>query len=134
MPRYSSVAMRWKTQLQENSKSMAFFNTIPEMNHNEIVGWEMDHSALKDFIVIFFQCENMPERITTRIELTKNIIKAKGINIAEIYAEGKTHLEKAISFIILGDWTSYYLALFNNKDPESILNIDYLKSELNKLH
>jgi len=132
-PQYSSVAMRWKTQFQENSKSMAFVNTIPEMNHNEIVGWEMEHNALKDFIVIFLQCGKMPKRIATRIELTKNIIKAKGISIAEIYAEGKTTLEKAISFVLLGDWISYYLALFYNKDPESILNIDYLKSELNKL-
>jgi glucose/mannose-6-phosphate isomerase len=132
-PQYSSVAMRWKTQFQENSKSMAFFNTIPEMNHNEIVGWEMESAVLENFIVIFLQCDDMPERIATRIELTKNIIKAKNISIAEIYAEGKTKLEKAISFILLGDWTSYYLAKFYNKDPESILNIDYLKSELKKI-
>jgi glucose/mannose-6-phosphate isomerase len=133
-PFFESVAMRWKTQIQENSKSMAFHNTIPEMNHNEIVGWEMEHSALSDFIVIFLQCENMPQRIATRIELTKNIIKDKEISIAEIYAEGKTKLENAISLILLGDWISYYLALFYNKNPESILNIDYLKSELKKLH
>ena len=132
-PQYSSVAMRWKTQFQENSKSMAFYNTIPEMNHNEIVGWEMEDSALNNFIVIFLQCEDMPERIAMRIELTKNIIKAKGISIAEIYAEGKTILEKAISLIQLGDWISYYLAIFYNKDPESILNINYLKSELKKI-
>ena len=132
-PYFGSVAMRWKTQFQENSKSMAFFNTIPEMNHNEIVGWEMEHDALNQFIVIFLQCEDMPPRIATRIELTKNIIKAKGIDIAEIYAEGKTRLEKAISLVLLGDWISYYLAIFYKKNPESILNIDYLKSELNKL-
>ncbi len=132
-PQYSSVAVRWKTQFQENSKSMAFCNTIPEMNHNEIVGWEMEHQALNDFIVIFLQCENMPERIATRIELSKNIIKTKGISIAEIYAEGKTKLEKAISLILLGDWITYYLALFYDKNPESILNIDYLKSELKKI-
>jgi len=132
-PQYSSVALRWKTQFQENSKSMAFYNTIPEMNHNEIVGWEMELDALNNFIVIFLQCEDMPARIVTRIELTKNIIKAKGISIAEIYAEGKTMLEKSISFIMLGDWISYYLAIFYNKNPESILNIDYLKSELKKI-
>jgi glucose/mannose-6-phosphate isomerase len=75
----------------------------------------------------------MPKRIATRIELTKNIIKARGISIAEIYSEGKTILEKAISLILLGDWISYYLAIFYNKDPESILNIDYLKSEMEKI-
>lgn len=133
-PYLGSVAMRWKTQIQENSKSMAFHNIIPEMNHNEIVGWEMEHDSLKDFIVIFLQCEDMPERIATRIQLTKNIVKSKGVSIAEIYAEGKTKLEKAISLILLGDWISYYLALFYNKNPESILNIDYLKSELKKIN
>lgn len=133
-PYLGSVAMRWKTQMQENSKSMAFHNVIPEMNHNEIVGWEMENKSLNNFIVIFLQCEDMPKKIVERIQLTKNIIKSRGVSIAEIYAEGKTKLEKAVSLIILGDWISYYLALFYNKNPETILNIDYLKSELKKLN
>jgi hypothetical protein len=55
------------------------------------------------------------------------------VDIAEIYAEGKTKLEKAISLILFGDWISYYLAKFYNKDANAIINIDYLKSELKKI-
>jgi len=133
-PYFGCVAIRWKNQFQENAKSMAFCNVIPEMNHNEIVGWEMEHTSLKDFIVIFLETENVNPRIAARINLTKNIIRDKGGNIVEIFAEGDTYLEQILYFIILGDWVTYYLALFNEKDPLAILNIDYLKSELKKLN
>lgn len=132
-PYFKSVAMRWKTQFQENSKSMAFCNVIPEMNHNEIVGWEMDNPCLKNYLVIFLESEINHSRINARIKLTKNIIRDKGVNVAEIYAQGTTVLENIISLICTGDWVSYYLALLYDKSPEAILNIDYLKSELKKL-
>ncbi len=132
-PYFGAVAMRWKTQFQENSKSMAFYNVIPEMNHNEIVGWEMEHKMMNQFIVIFLQSKNINPRIAARISLTKNIIRDRGAKIAEIFAEGITPLEQAISFVLMGDWITYYLALFYNRNPLSILNIDYLKNELKKV-
>jgi len=131
-PNFGAVAIRWKNQFQENSKSMAFANVIPEMNHNEIVGWEMEHAAIKNFVVLFLEPENMHPRIAARVNLTKNIIRDKGGKSIEIFTEGKTNLEQALYLILLGDWITYYLAIFYEKDPLSILNIDYLKSELKK--
>jgi len=132
-PYLKSVAYRWRTQLNENAKSMAFNHAIPEMNHNEIVGWEMHEQLVKDMIVIFLESDLYPQRIKTRIILTKQILRDKGIEVIEVYGEGDSILENAISLICLGDWISYYLALLYEKDPLAILNIDYFKSELKKL-
>jgi len=132
-PYFKAVATRWRTQFQENSKSMAFCNVIPEMNHNEIVGWEMANKILTNFVVIFLENDSHPTRIKTRIQLTKNIIRDKGIEVVEIYSHGETLLENVISLICIGDWVSYYLALLYEKNPAAIINIDYLKSELKKM-
>ena len=131
-PYLTSVATRWKNQFQENSKSMAFCNVIPEMNHNEIVGWEMNHRSMDDFIVIFLEKPDENPKIDARIQLTKNIIHDRGTGIVEVYTEGDSAIEQAISLITLSDWISYYLALLYEKDPASIVNIDYLKGELKK--
>lgn len=131
-PYFGSVAVRWKNQFQENSKSLAYSNVLPEMNHNEIVGWEMESAVMKNLIVIFLEFNNENKRIEKRIQLTKNIIREKKVQIAEIFAEGNSRLENAVSLVILGDWISYYLALCYGKNPVSILNIDYLKGELKK--
>jgi glucose/mannose-6-phosphate isomerase len=132
-PYFKAVALRWRTQFQENSKSMAFSNVIPEMNHNEIVGWEMENRCLNNYMVIFLENEICNSRIKARIRLTKNILRDKGIDIVEIYAQGNSLLENIISLVSIGDWVSYYLALLYDKNPAAILNIDYLKSELKKL-
>ena len=132
-PFLKGVTTRWKNQFQENSKSMAFNNVIPEMNHNEIVGWEMETDLLNNLIVIFLENHEIHPRVNERIRLTKNIIMDKGIDVVEIYSEGESRLEQAISLVATGDWVSYYLALLYEKNPISILNIDYLKSELKKL-
>ncbi len=132
-PYLTTVATRWKNQFQENSKSMAFSNVIPEMNHNEIVGWEMEGKLCRNYLVLFLENEQKNPRIESRIQLTKNIIRDRGTEVVEVYAEGKDLLAQAISLIISGDWITYYLALLYEKDPSSIINIDYLKSELKKL-
>ena len=92
----------------------------------------MDHKSLDEYIVVFLEKPDENTRINARIQLTKNIIRDRGTAIAEIYAEGKSPAEQAISLIIVSDWISYYLALLYEKDPASIVNIDYLKGELKK--
>jgi len=131
-PHLSVVSKRWQNQMNENSKSLAFCNVLPEMNHNEIVGWEMDPKVSKSLIAIFLENQSVVPRIKERIELSKAIIKKQDIEVVDIYSTGNTSLEKVFSLIILGDWVSYYLALLNEKDPIDIKNIDFLKQELAK--
>ena len=131
-PYLATVATRWKNQFQENSKSMAFCNVLPEMNHNEIVGWEMEAFQNKNYLVLFLEYDPSHPRINKRLQFTKSIIQDTNTEVVEVYAEGHSLLAKVISLIIKGDWISYYLALFYEKNPASIVNIDYLKSELKK--
>jgi len=132
-PYLRTVSKRWQNRFTENSKSLAFSNVLPELNHNEIVGWELKSATLKNFIVILVENEDVHPRVKHRIELTKKIIKKKGIEVVDIYASGKTVLEKVFSLIIVGDWVSYYLALAYHRDPLEIDHIDFLKSEMAKL-
>jgi glucose/mannose-6-phosphate isomerase len=131
-PLLRTVGVRWRNQFNENSKSMAFSNAFPELNHNEIVGWECNSNLSKDFIVIFLENEDPHPRIKKRIDITKKLINDKGVEVIDIYSAGKTPLEKVFSLIVLGDWVTYYLALTYKKDPIEINNINYLKEELAK--
>jgi len=132
-PYLKSVAYRWRTQLNENAKSLAFHHLIPEMNHNEIVGWDINERLTKDLIVVILKSDLYPARINTRINLTKKILNEKGIEVVEVYGRGNTILENTISLICMSDWVSYYLAMIYEKDPLTILNIEYFKAELKKI-
>jgi len=116
-PYLQTVSRRWQNQMQENGKSMAFANVLPEMNHNEIVGWEQDTKAMSEFVVIFLENEDPHPRIKKRMDLSKKIIKKRGVKVVEVYTAGKTILEKVFSLVVLGDWVSYYLALGYKRIP-----------------
>jgi len=131
-PYLRTIARRWQNQLHENSKSLAFSNVLPEMNHNEIVGWEQDIELTKDMLVIFLENGNPHPRIKKRIELSQQIIRERGVQVMAIYSSGSCIMEKVFSLVVLGDWVSYYLAMAYKKDPIAIANIDYLKKEMAK--
>lgn len=132
-PYLNTISKRWQNQIQENGKSLAFANVLPEMNHNEIVGWELDIKGIHELIVIFLENEIPHPRIAKRIKLSKKIIKDRGIKVVDIYSSGNTVMEKVFSLLVLGDWMSYYLALTYKKDPATIKNIDFLKEEMSKI-
>ncbi len=123
------VAVRWRQQINENGKMLCWHNTIPEMNHNELVGWR---AKQQDLFVIFLRNESDFERAQLRMEINKKIIKPYTNSITEIYSKGGTYLEKALYLIHLGDWLSWYLAQENGNDPTEVKVIDYLKEELVK--
>ncbi len=126
------VTVRWRNQFNENSKMMAFSNVFPELNHNEIMGWEGPEEVNRLFRVIILRDPNESERNRQRVEITKTIIKDKGIPILEIFAEGQSELARMFSLIYTGDWASYYLAMINEKDPIRIDSIDLLKKKLSE--
>ncbi|MBD3226129.1 MAG: bifunctional phosphoglucose/phosphomannose isomerase [Caldithrix sp.] len=133
-PYLKTVSYRWQNQFQEMGKSMAFANVLPEINHNEIMGWEHNIDVLDRFIVIFLENETPHPKIKKRIELSKEIIKRRGVRVVDIYTDGKNTMEKIFSAIMLGDWVSYYLALAYKKDPNEISHINFVKQELAKLN
>ncbi len=127
------VLTRWRNQFNENSKVLAFSNVIPEMNHNEIMGWEAPKEVLSNFSVLFLRDSAETPRNKKRLEIVRDILHKNGYPIFEVFGEGKSKLAKIFSQIYIGDWVSFYLALLYGKDPEKIDSIQYLKNELSRL-
>jgi glucose/mannose-6-phosphate isomerase len=123
---FEAIALRWRQQLNENSKVLGWHNTIPEMNHNELVGWRTPGK----YTVIFLRNDTDYSRTQQRINIAKNIISQYTRHIYEVWSKGESFLEKSLYLIHLGDWVSYYLAELRKVDAVEVNVIDYLKTEL----
>jgi glucose/mannose-6-phosphate isomerase len=126
--RFHGAAIRFKQQLNENAKMLAWTHVIPEMNHNELVGWA---GGSKQHAPVFFETASDSERNHLRAALSKEIIK----NYTEVYtvkAQGSSALTQTLYLIHLSDWCSQFLADKNQVDIFDIDVIEHLKSELAK--
>ena len=129
------VAYRWRCQIEENAKQLAFHHEIPEMNHNEIVGWE---NPLEDFAVVLIRDNQEDEIIENRFNATKKVVwesrseydLAWNIEVVEVLAEGESLLARMMSGVLLGDLVSLKLAEMNGVDPTPVTVIENLKIEL----
>jgi len=132
-PPFYVLGTRWRCQLNENAQILAYSNTIPELNHNEIMGWDKEASNVGVVFVIFLRDKEESTAIARRMDITQEIIRKHSGEFAEVRSTGKSVFAKVFSLLYYGDYTSYYLALINQKDPSDIENINYLKSKLQKL-
>ncbi len=130
--RFDAVNVRWRGQISENAKTLAYGHVFPELNHNEIVGWEMLQESLKNIHVVVLRDGGDNPRIQLRMNVTEDIIRAFADGITEVRSEGKSVLTRMFSLLYLGDWTSFYLAMLNGVDPTPVKKIDFLKNELAK--
>jgi glucose/mannose-6-phosphate isomerase len=127
-PTLEAVNLRWRGQMQENAKHVAFGNIVPEMNHNEINGWLMPSEMMKHFSMVFLRSPQLThDRISLRFQAMKKILEPKVKQIIELKAEGETLLEQMFMLLYMADWTSYWLALLNGQDPTEIKDILALK-------
>lgn len=124
------IAIRFRQQINENAKMLCWHHVIPEMNHNELVGWREKH---ENTVVVIFRDTKEYERNNSRIEINKEVFNKYTSGIIEIYSKGNSAIEKAIYFIHLGDWVSYFLAESRGVDSLEVSIINHLKSELSKL-
>lgn len=132
--RFDIVNLRWRGQIAENAKQLAFGHVLPEMNHNELVGWRVLRRMMEEeMVALFLRDKEDHERVKIRMEVTKGIINQYASKVIEVHSEGRSLLARMFSLIYLGDWTSYYLAILNGVDPTPVKVIDYLKNELAKV-
>lgn len=124
------AAQRWKAQINENAKSPAYYNIFPELNHNEIVGFEAPGDLLQRQVYIILRDKQDNERIQKRIDISKTIIKDKVKSIIEVYSQGESYLARVFSLIYVGDYASAYLALEYGINPTPVKMIDFLKEQL----
>jgi len=124
--KFAPAAERFHTQLAENSKAFSHWNMLPELNHNEIVGWKPSE---KNLGFVLFRDNKETKKEKKRFEFTKKLAGKKSACI-DFRARGKTLHEKMLYLISIGDFASYYLALLNKENPWPVKNIEKLKKEL----
>ena len=127
------LAIRLKGQLCENSKMLAFVNEIPEMNHNEIVGWENNPELFTHLVVLWLVDSNGHIRNQERFEITQNILDKLPVKQYNIHLEGKSYIDRIFHFIHYGDWLSYWCAILHHTDPTPVDKINFLKKALESL-
>lgn len=125
-----AVAMRWKTQINENSKWPCFWNVFPELDHNEIVGYEIENNINRQIKIVYLQDKEGLLRVEQRRGITRKIIEDKVAEFIVCPTRGKGKMARIFSLIFLGDLASYYLAILNQVDPSPVVCIEDLKKEL----
>jgi glucose/mannose-6-phosphate isomerase len=129
---YNSIAQRLKAQFNENSKVPSKSEVFPELNHNETVGYGAPETLTKKLSIVLIRDRQEPPEIRNRIETTTKLVFSRANRVMEIWAEGKWKLAKMFSAMCVGDFTSVYLAILQNRDPTPVNIIDMVKSELAK--
>jgi glucose/mannose-6-phosphate isomerase len=125
-----SVGKRFKAELNENSKAHAWAAEYPEMNHNEIVGWESVKGSGLKYKIINIMDDDAPSRIKKRIDIVNDLLGKERIDILSIKGKSAAFKERLIEVIYFCDWVSYYLAILNKMDPGEIDFIYTLKKRM----
>ncbi len=128
----AEVAHRWKTQLNENGKSWAFYEVFPELNHNATVGFSLPKEIASKIRVVLLRSPTFNQRIKLRYDVTCELLKQAGVAYEFVDGEGKSALSQMVSLVSFGDYVSYYLAMLYKVDPSPIKVISYLKERLEK--
>jgi glucose/mannose-6-phosphate isomerase len=123
------IAYRWKTQVNENAKMPCFAAELPELDHNEIVGWE-GAAELGRFSAVFLDDCDLHPRVRARIRLTREVIEDQAVFTDRIETIGETRVERLVSLVLLGDLMSLYLAALRGQDPAQTASLTRLKSAL----
>ena len=126
----STFARRWKTQINENSKAWAFYETFPELNHNAVAGYQFPSELASKMYVVLLRCPSLHSRTLIRYQVTSELLKQNNISHEVIDSQNKGELSQMMSLIYLGDWVSYYLAILNDTDPTPVKVIEQLKKRL----
>jgi glucose/mannose-6-phosphate isomerase len=130
--RLHAMAMRFQQQLNENAKQLAHVNIFPEMNHNELLGWQYPESLLPMLQVIYLYSDHDHERVERRMEICRDIFEQRSNPIIDIIGEGASLLEQYYYLLHLIDWISYYLAKENGVEPDHVETLKFLKAELDR--
>ena len=125
------AAVRFRQQINENSKMLCWHHTLPEMNHNELVGWTEKNDSLA---VVTFRTSFDYERTIKRYEICKELFTKYSHSVTDITAKGTSKVEQFFYLINIGDWISCYIADIKNIDATEVNVITNLKNELAKLN
>lgn len=126
----AEVARRWKGQLNENSKTWAYFEAFPELDHNAVVAYQDPAGLRERLAVVMLSSDYDHPRTRLRLQVTGELMDRYGVAHRTVRARGNSYLAQVFSAIYVGDFASYYLAALYEVDPTPVEAIAYLKAEL----
>lgn len=122
------AATRWKTQFNENAKIPAFSSALPELDHNEVVGWSLGRG--EGFVLIALRHDGEPPDVAARFPLSIEIARGSGAVVQEVRARGRSALARLLSLTLRGDLVATYLGIARGEDPSPVEAIAGLKRAL----
>lgn len=127
------IAYNWKIKLNETGKIPAFFNTFPELNHNELTGFDHNKKSVglsnKFFVITLWDAEDS-ERIQKRMDVTLDVLNQKGIAVKKINLEGESRILKIFNSLIFADWTAFHTATAYGHEPNDVPLVEEFKRRL----
>lgn len=126
----SGVAMRWKTQFNENADLLAFWETLPESNHNGIQGVESTATVNAKLFHLLLDSPHYPRELRERVAITKALLEENGRGCRVIEVDVPSTLAEVLTLTVLGDLVSYYLALLLGRDPSSTAQLNAVKARV----
>ena len=128
--RLNPVALRLKGQLCENGKMLAYYNSLPEMNHNEIEGWENNKELFEQYYIIWLKDKDDHGRVKLRQKATRKILRKNGVKQSVLKMNEKSFSERFLHMIHYGDWLSYWCGIAHESDPGLVEKIIQIKKKL----
>jgi len=126
----SGVAHRWKTQLNENSKAWAFYEVLPELNHNAVAGYKFPQELANKVVVVLLRSASLPRNIQLSYQIICQLLKQAKVHYQFVDGEGTSQLCQMMSLLLFGDYTSCYLGILCQTDLTAVSVIDYVKDKL----
>ena len=126
--RLGSAAYKWKIDINENGKQLCFYNTYPELNHNEFQGWMFPEK--KEIVSVQLESSLESKQMQKRMDITKKILKEHGFDPIIVQAKGETEIEQLLYTILLGDYVSAYVGIQNGINPTPVELVEKLKKDL----
>lgn len=124
---WEGVVYRWRTQLEENAKTLAYHHLFPEATHNEISGWGEPRACMKEIRVLLMTDPAVHPRIRRRMDFTARVARQEGARIIPVEVPGRSRLARMLKLISLGDFVSVYLGLLYRVDPTPVVRVEALK-------
>lgn len=128
-----AIAYNWKIKLNETGKIPAFMNLFPELNHNEMTGFDVipaTRALSKQMHFVFLEDPADDERIRLRMKTTRDLYRARGLKVSEVPVTGDSIFMKLFSSLVLADWTAFHLAMHYGVEAEKVPMVEDLKQRL----
>lgn len=126
----AAIAMNWKIKFNETGKIPAFANAVPELNHNEMTGFDAKGRTgplSRRFHFVFLKDGDDDRRITKRMSVLEKLYRDRGFKIEVVLLQGKNEIHKIFNALLLADWTSYHAAKLYGVEPEQVPMVEEFK-------